>query len=37
MEKISYERRAYELVDDGSPSRVTAQNLMENKMQAVKG
>ena len=25
MEKKSYERRAYESVDDGSPSRFTSQ------------
>ena len=37
MEKNSYERRAYESVDDGSPSSVTSQKGTENKIQAVKG
>ena len=37
MEKNSYERRAYESVDDGSPSWVTFQKWTENKIQAVKG
>ena len=37
MEKYSYERGAYEPVDDGSPSRVTSQILTKNKIQAVKG
>ena len=37
MEKNSHERRAYELVDDGSPSWVTSQKWTENKIQAVKG
>ena len=37
MEKNSYERRAYESVDDGSPSGVTSQKWMKNKIQAVKG
>ena len=37
MEKNSYERRAYESVDDGSPSWVTSQKWTENIIQAVKG
>ena len=37
MEKNSYERRAYESEDDGSPSWVKSQKLTENKIQAVKG
>ena len=37
MEKNYYERRAYESVDDGSPSWVTSQKWTENKIQAVKG
>ena len=37
MEKNSYERRAYESVDDGRPSWVTSQKCIENKIQAVKG
>ena len=37
MEKNSYERRAYESVDDESPSWVTSQKWTENKIQAVKG
>ena len=37
MEKNSYERRAYESVDDGSPSCVTSQKWMENKIRTVKG
>ena len=36
MEKNSYERRAYESVDDLSPSWVTSQKRTENKIQAVK-
>ena len=36
MEKNSYERRAHESVEDGSPSWVTSQKWMENKIQAVK-
>ena len=36
MEKISYQRRDYESVDDGSPSWVTSQKSMK-KIQAVKG
>ena len=35
MEKNSYERRAYESVDDGSQSWVTSQNWTKNKIQAV--
>ena len=35
--KNSYERWAYESVDDGSPSWVTSQKWTENKIQAVKG
>ena len=34
MEKNSYERRAYESVDDRSPSWVTSQKSTENKIQA---
>ena len=37
VEKNSYERRAYESVDDGSSSWVTSQKLTENKIQAAKG
>ena len=37
MEKYSYERRAYESVDDGSPSWVAFQKWTENKIQTVKG
>ena len=37
MEKNSCERRAYESVDDGSPSWVTSQKWTKNKIQAVKG
>ena len=37
MEKKSYERRAYESVDDGNPSWVTSQKWTKNKIQAVKG
>ena len=37
MEKNSYERRAYESVDDGISSWVTPQKWTENKIQAVKG
>ena len=37
MEKIFYERGAYESVDDGNPSWVTFQKWTENKIQAVKG
>ena len=37
MENNSYERRAYESVDDGSLSWVTSQKWTENKIQAVKG
>ena len=37
MEKNSYERHAYEPVDDGSPSLVTFQKSTKNKIQAVKG
>ena len=37
MEKNSYERRAYESVDDGSPSWVIYQKWTKNKIQAVKG
>ena len=37
MEKNSNERRAYESVDDGSPSWVTSQKWTENKIQVVKG
>ena len=37
MENNSYECRAYESVDDGSPSWVTSQKWTENKIQAVKG
>ena len=37
MEKNSYERRAYESVDNGSPYWVTSQKWMKNKIQAVKG
>ena len=36
MEK-NYERRAYESVDDGSPSWVTSQKWTKSKIQAVKG
>ena len=35
MNNISYERRAYESEDDGSPSWVTSQKSTENKIQAV--
>ena len=35
MEKNSYERRAYESVDNGSPSWITSQKWTENKIQAV--
>ena len=31
---ISYERCAYESVDDGSPSWVTSQKSTDNKIQA---
>ena len=31
MEKNSYERRAYESVDDGSPSWVTSQKMNEKQ------
>ena len=37
MEKNSYELRAYESVDDGSPSWVTSQKWTESKIQAAKG
>ena len=37
MEKNFYERRAYESVDDGSPSWVTSQKLTKSKIQAAKG
>ena len=37
MEKNSYECRAYESVDDVSPSWVTSQKWTENQIQAVKG
>ena len=37
MEKNSHERRAYEPVDDVSPSWVTFQKWTENKTKAVKG
>ena len=37
VEKNSYERRAYESVDDGSPSWVTSQKWTQNNIQAVKG
>ena len=37
MEKKSCERRAYESVDDESPSWATSWKWMENKIQAVKG
>ena len=37
MEKNSYERRAYESVDDESPSWAKSQKWTENKIQAVKG
>ena len=37
MGKNSYERRAYESVDDGSPSWVSSQKWTENKIQTVKG
>ena len=33
---MSYERRAYESVDDRSPSLVTFRKSMENKIQAVR-
>ena len=35
--KNSYERRAYESVNDGSPSWVTSQKWTENKIQTAKG
>ena len=37
MGKDSYERSAYESVDDGIPSGVTSQKSTESKIQAVKG
>ena len=37
MEKYSYEPRAYESVDDGSPSWVTSQKWTKNNIQAVQG
>ena len=37
MEKISYERRVYESVDDESISQGIFQNLTGNSFQAVKG
>ena len=37
IEKISYERRAYESVDDRSHSKVISQKSMENKTQALIG
>ena len=37
MEKNSYERRAYESVDDRSPFWVASQKSTEMKIQAVKG
>ena len=37
MQNNSYERRAYESVDDGSPSWVASQKSTESKIQAVKG
>ena len=37
METISYERIAYESVDDGSPSWDTSQISKEIKIRAVKG
>ena len=37
MEKISYERRAYKSVDNGSPSWVRSQKSTDNLIQAVKG
>ena len=37
MEKNSYERHAYESVDDGSPSWATSQEWTEKKIEAVKG
>ena len=36
MEKKSYERRAYESVDDGSASWVTSQKSTENKILTAK-
>ena len=37
IEKISYERRAYESVDDRSPSYVISQKATENKTRALMG
>ena len=37
MEKNSYERRAYESVDDGNPFWVTSQKWTENKNSGSKG
>ena len=37
MEKISYERRVYESVDDRSLSWVISQKSTENIIQAAKG
>ena len=37
MEKNSYERRAYESVDDGNPSWDTSQKWTKNQIQAAKG
>ena len=37
VEKNSYERRAYESVDDGSPSWVTSKKLTEKKNPGIKG
>ena len=37
MEKNSYERRAYESVDDRIPSWVTFQKSTKDKIRAVKG
>ena len=37
IEKISYERRAYESVDDRSHSEVISQKATENKTRAIMG